>query len=301
MQDSRSYPDGRDTHRLWPRKLVWLSLALTLLAAGCDIRTGTDGGDRAGGPPPLTTGGGAGFPGAPAPPTTGGDGGGPGGGGGSGSNPGGGGNAGGGPTRTTAEPSSARYEALAKRELQQGSIVYNPPERMRLDERARIEARVTRRSDETFTKGLQGKGTPREEKLPVGTKMRGELISDDFNITPLRPEVQMLRAKGFRSWVWDIKPLRTGDLTLTLLLSVVYEGDTLDSESFDRNITVNVSPSYATSSWLSRNWDELLGALGVTAVGAISGILAFLRRRTLKRVKADSNRRRHLDRYPSAQ
>jgi hypothetical protein len=292
MQDSRSYPDGRDIYRLWPRKLVWLSLALTLLSAGCGVRTGAGGGDGVGEPPPLTTGTDAGNPSGGPPPTTMGNGSGSG---------GGSGNPGGGPTRTTAESSSARYEALAKRELQQGSIVYNPPEQMRLDERARIEARVTRRSDETFTRDLQGKGEPKVEQLPVGTRMRGELLSEDFDITPLRPQDQLLRTKGFRSWVWDIKPLRTGDLTLTLLMSVVYDGDTLEYESFDRNITVNVSPSYATSSWLSRNWDKIMSTLGVTAVGAISGILAFLRRRrTMRRVKADSNLR-HLDRYPSAQ
>jgi hypothetical protein len=33
-----------------------------------------------------------------------------------------------------------RWLALAERELQQGSIAYNPPQQMRLDERTRIEA-----------------------------------------------------------------------------------------------------------------------------------------------------------------
>jgi hypothetical protein len=128
---------------------------------------------------------------------------------------------------------------------------------MRLDERTRIEARVTRHSDNTFTSNLQGKGPSRVEQLPVGTKMRGELLSDDFTVTPLRPEVQQLGAKGFRSWVWEIRPSRTGELTLTLVVSVVYDGDILDYKSFDRSIKVSVTPSYATGSWLSRNWDRV--------------------------------------------
>jgi hypothetical protein len=185
---------------------------------------------------------------------------------------------GGGVTTTAAYPPSlARYEALAKRELQQGSIVYNPPTQMRLDETTRIEARVTRHPDKTFTSNLQGKGQPRVEQLPVGTKMKGELLSEDFEITPLRPEVQLLHAKGFRSWVWDITPSRTGNLTLTLVVSVVYEGDPLDSTSLDRNIRVTVTRSHATGSWIGHNWDKVLGALGITG----AGIFAFFRRRIL--------------------
>jgi hypothetical protein len=219
MQDSRSHPERCETLRLRLRTLVWLSLALALLLTSCNA------GDSGEGARPGS-GQGAGSPGSP---------GGGGGGGGSDGSP---------PTTgdpnvappTTVESSLARYEALAQRELQQGSIVYNPPQQMRLDERTRIEARVTRHSDNTFTSNLQGKGAPLVEQLPVGTKMRGELLSDDFTITPLRPEVQLLGAEGFRSWVWEIEPSKTGDLTLTLVLSVVYDTDILDFKSFDRNI-----------------------------------------------------------------
>jgi hypothetical protein len=274
MQDSRSYPERFRTRRFRLITLVWLGLALTLLVTRCG---GGDGGMSA---PP-----GAGVGGSPhttgdqgvAPPTSGST---------SGRPP------------TSEESSLDRYEALARRELQQGSIVYNPPEQMRLDERTRIEARVTRHPDSTFTSNLQGKGASRVEQLPVGTKMRGELLSDDFTITPLRPEVQQLGAKGFRSWVWEIRPSRTGELTLTLVLSVVYDEDTLDYRSFDRSIKVSVTPSYATTSWLSRNWDKILGALGVTAVGAVGGLLAFLRRRrrTPEPEEAVARRTRPLER-----
>jgi hypothetical protein len=278
MQDPRSHRPGRSQAlRLRLKKLVWFGLVLALLLAGyTSIRSGDRGGYVGSAPP--TTGVTDGSP-----PTTGVT-------GSSGSPP------------TTGEPrgesSLDRYEALAKRELQQGSIVYNPPEQMRLDERTRIEARVTRHPDNTFTTNLQGKGAPRVEQLPVGTKMRGELLSDDFTVTPLRPEVQQLGAKGFRSWVWEIKPSRTGELTLTLVLSVVYDGDILDFKSFDRSIKVSVTPGYATSSWLSRNWDKVLGASGVTAITAVGGVLAFLRRRRRvpKPEEADSKPTRPLER-----
>jgi hypothetical protein len=131
---------------------VWLSLALALLLTSCNAGESGEGARPGAGQ-------GAGSPGSP------GGGGGGGGGGGSDGSP---------PTiadpnvapPTTVESSLARYEALAQRELQQGSIVYNPPQQMRLDERTRIEARVTRHSDNTFTSNLQGKVRPWLSNFP---------------------------------------------------------------------------------------------------------------------------------------
>jgi hypothetical protein len=236
MQDLRTTGDRGGPHRLRLGTRAWASLFLALLLTGC---TGGDLGS--GGPDTSAPGGTVGAGGPPG-----------------------------------ISPSLRRYRELAKLELQQGSIVYNPPAQMRLEDTTRIEARVTRHPDPSFTSNLQGKGKPQVEQLPVGTKMRGQLLSDDFAITPLRPEVQLLGEQGSRSWVWDIKPSRTGDLALTLLVSVVFEGDTLDYKSFDRNIKVTVTRSRATGTWMAQNWDKVLGLVGG---GAVAGILAFFRRR----------------------
>ena len=275
MQDSRGHPERSETLWRWLRRLpVLLSLALVLLLAltSCD-RGGSRQAPPSGAGPSSTGSGdrGGGNGGTVGSPPTSGD--------------------RGGSPPTTAGSSLDRYEALAERELQPGSIAYNPPQQMRFDERTRIEARVTRHPDSTFTSNLQGKGASRVEELPVGTKMRGELLSDDFSVTPLRPEVQQLGAKGFRSWVWEIRPSRTGELSLTLVLSVVYDGDILDYRSFDRTINVSVTPTYAAGSWLSRNWDKMLGASGVTATVVVGAIVAIFRRRRARKPEgADSDR-----------
>jgi hypothetical protein len=109
-----------------------------------------------------------------------------------------------GPPRDTEPDSLDRYEQ-ARRELEQGVIAYNPPERMRLEDTVRIEVRVTRHTSPDFTSDLQGPGEIRTEELPVGTTMRTELKSIDFDVTSLRPDDQKLWKDGFRSWLWDIK------------------------------------------------------------------------------------------------
>jgi hypothetical protein len=257
MCDPLNRRKGR--HAGWGRfrSCLWISLGLVLLLGGCGEALEGRGGGNVGEPPvtlpPSTTDQG---PGGPP-----------------------------GPTGQTVIPESVkRLEALARRELQRGVIAYNPPQRMQLQETVRIEVRIARRPDPTFSSGLQGPGPPRVESLPVGTKMRGELKSDDFNITPLRPETQLLRMEGSRSWLWDIKPKRTGDLTLTLIVSVIHEGDALDYKAMDRSIRVDVTAPQATGSWLGRNWEKVLGAIIAIAGAGVPVLLASRGRRNSEKV-----------------
>jgi hypothetical protein len=70
-------------------------------------------------------------------------------------------------------------------------IVYNPPERMRVDDTSRVEVRISRELSDNLSKGLEGEGTPRIEALKVGTVMRARLESRAFNITPIGSEITL--------------------------------------------------------------------------------------------------------------
>ena len=61
-----------------------------------------------------------------------------------------------------------RIEKVAGGELQSGSILYNPPERMRVGERERIEVRITRALSDGFREGLRGEGERKYSVIPWG-------------------------------------------------------------------------------------------------------------------------------------
>jgi hypothetical protein len=177
-------------------------------------------------------------------------------------------------------------EDLARRELEQGTIAYNPPEKMRDDETAIVEVRITRGESPELGSSLQGPGQARIEKLWVGALMRTELRSSDFDITERRPAVQPLWKEGHRSWLWDIKPRRSGNLTLSLVVSVIYEGETLEFKALDRMIRVDVT----TKSWMTRNGPAALGTAAslVAVISAVVAFMAWLRRSRAQKPKSPS-------------
>ena len=89
----------------------------------------------------------------------------------------------------------------------------------------------------------------------------------------------MLRAEGFRSWLWDVRPKSSGTLSLWLRVSVLYEAQLLDSKVFERKITVDVNRPYVAKSWMARNWDKVVAASGLTLATAVGGLLALVGRR----------------------
>ncbi|HXT42972.1 MAG TPA: hypothetical protein VN748_02510 [Pseudonocardiaceae bacterium] len=141
-------------------------------------------------------------------------------------------------------------------------IVYNPPERMRVDDTSRVEVRISRELSDNLSKGLEGEGTPRIEALKVGTVMRARLEGRAFNITPIGSEVQHLPTTDYREWRWDVTATGSGNQLLSLTISVLYEDEMIEEKVFERHIDVAVNP-FSIWTWLISNWVAVVASLGV--------------------------------------
>lgn len=170
------------------------------------------------------------------------------------------------------------YERLIKRELESGVILYNPPERMRVGDVHRVEARITRELSDELSKGLEGEGTPRVEILLVGTSMRARLEGGAFDITSIGSEVQQLPTTGFREWRWDVTPVTSGNHPLFFTVSVLYEDTLIEEKVLERRIDIAVNPGHSFLNWMSTNWASLIAAL-VGVVAIIEGSRRWMKRK----------------------
>lgn len=190
------------------------------------------------------------------------------------------------PTPGETTPPSDRFaekEAIAEQELRPGSILYNPPEQMRVGETERIEVRITRQLSTEIYEDLKGRGDPRVEKSPITADMKVELIGNPevFDIRPMSSPIQSVFG-NYTEWYWDVTPLSSGIQSLSIKATFLYQGQTFkDLPPFERRIEVAVNPVYSTSKWLGDNWDKLLAVLGIPSVFAIGTTLYKRRRRRL--------------------
>lgn len=184
------------------------------------------------------------------------------------------------PPRPQPPPGSTldTYERLIKRELESGVILYNPPERMRVGEVNRVEARITRELSDELSQGLEGEGTARVESLLVGTSMRVTLEGSAFSITSIGSEVQQLPTTGFREWRWDVTPDRSGNHPLFVTVSVLYAETPIEETVLERRIDVAVNPGHSLWNWIGTNWASLIAAL-VGVVAIVEGSRRWVKRK----------------------
>jgi uncharacterized lipoprotein YbaY len=180
--------------------------------------------------------------------------------------------AGGGPTPTTPaisstpEPSLAQAVEAALTKLAQGKILYNPPTQMTQGKEERVEVRVTQNITGDLNSGLQSSGAAKVEPVLVSPFMHAKLLGDDFSITPLSTDEQVVGETGFTEWVWKVVPEEAGDdKELHLIVTAqVWAKDikgTKDLLVKDVKITVKVDPIYSGRKFIKNNWQWLATAI----------------------------------------
>ena len=172
------------------------------------------------------------------------------------------------------------YDALIADELRrrtEGSILFNPPAETVVGRRERVEVRIARAPLSELTaelsRGLTGSGTPKVEDVLVATFMAVRLGGDDFTITPLSSEQQIVPDDGFTQWSWDVKARKSGTRSLHLAVSMrikLPEGreEYFDYPVKDKLILVKVDPVYMLTDVILSNGPWLLAGLAALAAGA---------------------------------
>jgi len=162
------------------------------------------------------------------------------------------------------------------RRLAIGSVLFNPPQQMRVGARDRVEVRISLEPPTAqLLEGLKGHGVPQTESIKVGTFMKARLLGDAFDVRALSSEEQVVTKHHHAQWEWDVTALHHGthmlSLAVTVRLKIPSVGEELmDHPVLDRSIKVRVNPGYAIIRFVRAYWQWILG----TIIG--SGIIGWL-------------------------
>src|SRR6185437_5633713 len=110
-------------------------------------------------------------------------------------------------------------------QLKKGNLAYSTPANMTMGQTKRVTASI---GDPSVSVDALKAGLPADNgaaiavaATPVSARMKMELKSADFDITPLSSEEQGVGGNTPTSWEWDIAPKHSG--TLSLHLAAVVE------------------------------------------------------------------------------
>jgi len=158
--------------------------------------------------------------------------------------------------------------------IQTGSVLWNIPDEMQVGERERIEIRVgdTKVADAQLLAGLRGRGLPQIDTLEVSRLMRVTLMSDDkdFSVQALSNLDQYIREAQVARWDFDITPLRSGQHTLRILVSirVRVEGkdELIDLPSYECEVDVRVSPFHTVRLFCRKHWQWIASTIAIPLI-----------------------------------
>lgn len=158
--------------------------------------------------------------------------------------------------------------------ISKGIIAYSVPNRMRVGQNYIIKIRITKDRSGKNSLIVGDRNIPINdtsidsrisiEDIRVESIMTAELICDTsvFIIKSLSSKVQNIDDSGYTEWAWLIKPTRSGNGYLRLVIKVRTD-DVLhkDIVVFDKNIYIDPDRIYMTKSWLDKYWQWLISTV----------------------------------------
>jgi hypothetical protein len=154
---------------------------------------------------------------------------------------------------------------------------------MTVDEKERIEVRISMGTDEAIAAGLQGPGVPVVESIPVAYFMKVRLVGETFAIVPLNSEEQLVPAEGHAEWAWDVTPTVAGTRDLYLVVTALVKAPDAQGERdlpvIERQIEVQVNPGFLLGSFIRDNREWVFPAVLVPLLAALGRWLWTRRRR----------------------
>lgn len=181
--------------------------------------------------------------------------------------------------------------------LTSGYLMYNPPQEMTTGNTERIEVRIAWNNTSVLTEGLKGSGAPIIDDISVSKYMVVKLTGENFRVTSLCNDEQIVSANEPAEWDFDVLPLKSGnqDLHLSVSIKIKSADGTISNKDmpvFDRQIKVRVNPLYSLGTFVEQNWQWVLGGSGIGLATMLWALISSLRKKPEASSEAKTHHRR---------
>ncbi|TQV85840.1 FHA domain-containing protein [Aliikangiella coralliicola] len=146
-----------------------------------------------------------------------------------------------------------------------GILMYNPPQKMKLGTKERVEVRISTKFMKELAANLKGAGKPQFEKLKISEFMKVKLIGNDFDILALSEEEQIVSDNDVTNWSWDITAKSLGLKEIHLKVTSRFKLETgqefKDYPIIDNEIFISVNPTYSLRKFANTYWKWIMTSL----------------------------------------
>ena len=179
---------------------------------------------------------------------------------------------------TRPSKNSATVNGIVEENKVDGVIAYSVPDEMKVGEVYKVKIRITKDLTEKKTLIVGDTHIPLNdttvnstitlESIRVSTIMSALLVGDasEFTISSKSTEVQNIEQFGYTEWEWSVKPLKSGENPLKLIIKVRIisedgEKSFKDIVVFEKNILTKTNIGYSIKNMISKYWQWSLSTL----------------------------------------
>ena len=143
--------------------------------------------------------------------------------------------------------------------LEWGSIAFNTPKKMKVEEPKIIELLLSStKSTQELQSSLKSHEQTESVRIQISNRMEADLSGLGFKIEALVPQEQAVYRGKTTQWKWEVTPTEDGDQNLYLTLSAIINLSNpkvpLVIRTFDKTIEAEVSISQRISTFVAGNW-----------------------------------------------
>jgi hypothetical protein len=153
-----------------------------------------------------------------------------------------------------------------------GKMAYSIPDTMKVGQQYDISLRITKyEKDSILIEGIDRNDQVKSKivinDIRVGSVMSAVLIDVDSNfvVKSTSTTEQNIEDFGYTQWLWKVKPIKSGNNKLRLLIKVrvfTENGDYLkDIPVYDQKIKVHSNIPWTLKSWISKYWQWLMSTI----------------------------------------
>lgn len=151
-------------------------------------------------------------------------------------------------------------------QLSKASFGYSVPKEANIDDNIEVEMIVNPSISVEQLKDQLPEGQKVGQTIQISRVIVASVSSNDFDITPITPERQVIVGDQNTTWKWSLKPKSVGpnkEVKITVSAVVTVDGERTERflETYTGKVKVKITPGQQISRWLHDNWQWAWGSL----------------------------------------
>jgi len=170
------------------------------------------------------------------------------------------------------EPGISQRREISTKKLFSASLAFSVPDKANIDDDIKAQLLIdTQKELQELEQNLTVSGNKSSNKIQISRVVKATVSAPDFEVTNVTDSEQLILENQTTEWLWTLRPKSVGTHSVNLVITAIitYEGrdKPFHVKTFDKTVTIEITPKQFIKSWLGENWKWVITGLLLPLLG----------------------------------